>query len=92
MWDHWLKFNLPATLTSIEEGEDPGGVSGTNTSGDLNYGPPCPPDKEHRYFFYLYSLDTILDLKEGATKSEIKKAMQEHILQKTTLVGLYERR
>jgi hypothetical protein len=72
MWNHWIKFNLPPTLTTMEEGKDPGGVSGINTSGNLKYVPPCPPDREHRYFFYLYSLDTMLDLKEGATKTEVK--------------------
>ena len=92
MWDHWLKFNLPPTLASIEEGQDPGSLSGINTSKNLNYAPPCPPNREHRYFFYLYSLNTMLDLKEGATKAELKAAMQGHILQETVLVGLYERR
>ena len=91
MWNHWIKFNLPPTLTIIKEGQDPGGVSGINTSGNLKYVPPCPPDREHRYFFYLYSLDTMLDLKEGATKAEVLSAIEGHILQKTELMGLYNR-
>src|SRR3989338_10410540 len=91
MWNHWIKFNLPPNLTAIEEGKDPSGVSGINTSGNLKYVPPCPPDREHRYFFYLYSLDASLDLKEGATKTEVLSALEGHILQKTELVGLYNR-
>jgi len=78
-FDHWWKFNLPVTLTKIEEATDP------------KYIPPCPPDREHRYFFKLYSLDTMLDLKSGASKKEIEKAMQGHILQQTELIGLYKR-
>lgn len=91
MWDHWLKFNLPASLTEIKEGIDPGGVSGMGTSKTLKYVGPCPPDKEHRYFFKLYSLDTILNLKQGATKAQIQVAMENYILQQTTIIGLYKR-
>lgn len=92
MWNHWLKFNLPPALVDINEGEDPGGVSGVTTSKSLAYVPPCPPDREHRYFFKLFSLDTALDLKEGAAKSEIESAMQGHILQEAVLIGLYEKK
>lgn len=91
IWDHWLKFNLPASLREIKEGIDPGGVSGLGTSKTLKYVSPCPPDREHRYFFKLYSLDTMLDLKQGAIKSQIENAMQGHILQQTELIGLYNR-
>ncbi len=91
IWNHWLKFNLSSSLTEIEEGANPGGISGLGTSKTLKYIGPCPPDKEHRYFFKLFSLDTILDLKKGATKSQIEEAMRGHILQEAVLVGVYER-
>jgi len=90
-WNHWLKFNLSPLLSKIEEGKDPGGLSGLNTSQKLKYIAPCPPDREHRYFFKLYSLDTMLNLKEGATKSQIEQAMENHILQQTSFIGLYKR-
>ncbi|MFH0755385.1 MAG: YbhB/YbcL family Raf kinase inhibitor-like protein [bacterium] len=91
MWDHWLKFNLPANLKEIKEGIDPGGISGLGTSKTLKYVGPCPPDKEHRYLFRLFSLDIILDLKEGAMKFQIEEAMKNHILQEVVLIGVYER-
>ena len=90
-WDHWVKFNISTSTTEIKENEEPEGVSGIGTSGNKEYFGPCPPDREHRYFFKLYSLDTELDLKEGATKKEVEKAMEDHILQQTELIGLYER-
>lgn len=91
VWDHWVKFNISTSTTEIKEGSEPDGVSGVGTSGNKNYLGPCPPDREHRYFFKLFSLDTKLDLKEGATKKEVESAMEGHILQKTELIGLYER-
>lgn len=90
MWDHWIKFNIPPTITSIVEGEEPEGVAGKGTSGNLKYHGPCPPDREHRYFFKLYALDAKLDLAEGASKKEVEEAMTNHILDETILIGLYK--
>ncbi|MGH2414421.1 MAG: YbhB/YbcL family Raf kinase inhibitor-like protein [Microcystaceae cyanobacterium] len=91
MWDHWIVFNLPASLTEIKEGEEPIGTHGIGTSGSLGYYGPCPPDREHRYFFKLYALDTKLALPEKATKQQIETVMEGHILEKTELMGRYER-
>lgn len=90
-WDHWVKFNISTSTTEIKERSEPDGVSGTGTSGNKEYFGPCPPDREHRYFFKLFSLDTELELEEGATKKEVEKAMKGHILQSAELIGLYER-
>jgi len=91
MWNHWLKFNIPTSITEIKEGQEPAGGSGLTTSKTLKYTGPCPPDQEHRYFFKLYSLDIVLSLPDGVTKEEIKQAMENHILQKTILMGRYQR-
>ena len=52
---------------------------------------PCPPDREQRYFFKLYALDTELNLPEKAAKQQVEKAMESHILMKTQLMGRYKR-
>ena len=91
MWDHWVVFNMPPETTHIEENSQPPGIPGKNTGGGLNYQGPCPPDREHRYFFKLYALDTELSLPKGATKAEVEKAMQSHILNQTELMGRYKR-
>lgn len=91
MWDHWVVFNIPPKTKKIEENSQPLGTAGKNTSGKLNYEGPCPPDREHRYFFKLYALDQELDLLEGVTKTEVEKAMQGHILAKAQLMGRYEK-
>jgi Raf kinase inhibitor-like YbhB/YbcL family protein len=91
MWDHWVVFNIRADIQEIKEGKEPDGIHGIGTGGNTNYFGPCPPDREHRYFFKLYALDTALDLPEKATKQQVEKAMPGHILEKAELLGRYER-
>lgn len=91
MWDHWIIFNLPPNLTEIPEATEPPGIHGLGTSGNLAYFGPCPPDREHRYFFKLYALDQELPLTEKATKKEVEQAMSGHILAQAELIGRYER-
>lgn len=92
MFDHWVVFNIPPEITSIDEDSPPVGVGGENTKGDNAYTGPCPPDREHRYFFKLYALDNILDLGPDATKKDLEEAMKDHILESAELIGLYERK
>lgn len=91
MWDHWIVFNIPPDTTEISAGMEPAGVHGKGTNGDTGYHGPCPPDGQHRYFFKLYALDTVLNLGEGAGKAGVEQAMTGHILEQTELIGLYER-
>ena len=91
MWDHWIVFNIPAGTIVVGEGEQPDGIPGRGTSGDLVYLGPAPPDREHRYFFKLYALDALLALEEGATKAEVERAMKGHILAKAEIMGRYEK-
>ncbi|MBI2810782.1 MAG: YbhB/YbcL family Raf kinase inhibitor-like protein [Candidatus Melainabacteria bacterium] len=89
MWDHWVVFNIPPSTTKISASSQPPGTLGKNTSGKLAYEGPCPPDREHRYFFKLYALDVILPISKGATKADVEKAMQGHILSQAQLMGRY---
>ena len=91
MWDHWVVFNIPPQTKTIPENSQPEGVPGKNTGGNLGYQGPCPPDREHRYFFKLYALDTTLDLPKGSSKKAVEKTMQGHIIAETQLMGKYER-
>ena len=91
MYDHWILFNMPPETREIAEAHEPLGTHGMGTGGKTNYVGPCPPDKEHRYFFKLYALDTLLSLPEKSTKKDVEKAMQNHILAETQLMGIYGR-
>jgi Raf kinase inhibitor-like YbhB/YbcL family protein len=91
VFDHWVVFNMPPDTASLAEGQTPPGLEGANGAGKLGYTGPCPPDREHRYFFKLYALDTMLSLSEGATKAEVEAAMEGHRIESTELIGLYNR-
>jgi hypothetical protein len=89
---HWLMWNMPPSIHQVSEGTRPEGVMGKNDFGDIDYGPPCPPEGTHRYRFRLYALDDHLDLHRGADREQLEGAMQGHIIDRTELVGRYTRR
>jgi len=89
---HWLVFNIPPKTRLIEENSVPSGaIVGKNDFNQNKYSGPCPPSGEHRYFFHLYALDTLLDLKENANLTEIKANIRDHLLAEAELIGLYQR-
>ncbi|HEY4497177.1 MAG TPA: YbhB/YbcL family Raf kinase inhibitor-like protein [Candidatus Paceibacterota bacterium] len=95
VWDHWVIFNIPVPesgVLEIFENSEPNGIHGVGTSKNTGYHGPCPPDGEHRYFFKTYALDTMLGLAEGATKAEVERAMEGHIVDHTELMGKYSRK
>lgn len=98
-WVHWVLYNLPATISELLQGLPTGEIilggaaQGRNDFRRIGYGGPCPPrGNAHRYFFKVYALDTDLGLKPGATKNELLRAMEGHILTEGQLMGTYMRR
>jgi Raf kinase inhibitor-like YbhB/YbcL family protein len=91
IFDHWVIWNMPSNTKGIAENSIPPGVVGQNTRGLLEYGPPCPPDREHRYFLTLSALDQMLSLERRSGKAELLKAMSGHIIAQAKLMGRYER-
>ena len=96
-WVHWVIYNQPAEARALPQAIPPdadladGSRHGKNSWGKLGYGGPCPPGGTHRYFFKLYALDTVLDLIAGASKEQLLKAMEGHILAQTEVMGVYTR-
>lgn len=91
VFDHWVVYNMPPTTTSIAENSLTPGIQGKNGRGDTKYTAPCPPDREHRYFFKLYALDSELKLPAAPTKAEVETAMSGHILAQAELIGRYNK-
>jgi Raf kinase inhibitor-like YbhB/YbcL family protein len=96
-WVHWVLYNIPADARELPEDVpaqdklDDGSLHGKNSWKRRDYGGPCPPSGTHRYFFKLYALDTTLDLESGATKKQLLKAMDGHILAQAELMGTFSR-
>lgn len=97
-WVHWVIYNIPDSVTALPEAVPPvtrldnGALQGKNDFRKIGYGGPCPPGGVHRYFFKLYALDAPLSLSAGATKAEVLRAMEGHILAQAQLMGRYQRR
>lgn len=83
---HWTFWDVPANETSLEEDVDIAALGGTEGQP---YRGPCPPDGEHRYFFYAYAVDGTLGLESGASVDELRAALDGRTLQEAQMFGTY---
>jgi Raf kinase inhibitor-like YbhB/YbcL family protein len=97
---HWLVFNIPGNARELPEGvtttiaELPDGtIQARNLLGGVGYLAPGAPASgpHHHYTFELFALDIKLDLGQTATRAQVLKAMDGHILGKGVLVGRFRR-
>lgn len=97
---HWVAWNIPATVTSLPEGlqeqmrlTDPEGLmQGTTSRGSVGYFGPRPPagDPPHHYHFQILALDTLLDVKPGASRDELLAAAKGHVIATGNLIGTFQ--
>ena len=97
-WVHWVVYDLPGDAMSLPQGVPTkdtlagDGKQGLNDFRKVGYGGPCPPPgTPHRYFFKLYALDTPTSLKPRATKTDVLRAIEGHVLAQAELMGTYQR-
>ena len=88
-FDHWMVWDIAPTSKAIAEGA--GGSMGVNGTGKAGYIGPCPPDREHRYFFRLYAVDIPLTGKTFKDRAAVEDAIKSHILAQAELMGRYEK-
>lgn len=87
---HWTVWNInPRTIIIKEESTPPGSIEGNNDMGNIGYMGPKPPSGTHRYYFYIYALDNILELGEGASMAVLQKEIDAHVIAKAEIIGLY---
>lgn len=92
VWDHWVVWNISPATSEIPVDWDlssAGAVAGKNDYGEVGYGGPNPPDREHAYRFVVRTLDTGLALDRGETKAELEMAIEGHVLDEARLTGTY---
>ena len=97
-WVHWVIYNIPGATHALKGGMEKkeqladGSRQGRNDFHKTGYNGPCPPPgKAHRYFFKLYALSAELTLAPGATKSDVERAIEGHMLARTEWMGRYRR-
>lgn len=104
---HWIVWNIPVTATGLPEnvphGADlPNGAHQISASGPQYRGPGAAATGPlHHYTIEVYALDTKIDVTPStdaqpvaaavATRANVMKAMQGHVLGKAVYVGLFRR-
>jgi hypothetical protein len=88
LFEHWLMWDIAPDSKGFAEGAGKGGINETGSAGFMG---PCPPDREHRYFFKLFALDVKLTGAKISTRADLDKAMAGHVIGQAELVGLYKR-
>ena len=93
---HWVAFNIAGDQRVLPENAVVGSgglLQGVNGFGETRYaGPKPPPGWTHRYVFHIYALDSTLDLRQGATRAELDRAIDGHLLAVGAFSGSYGRR
>jgi Raf kinase inhibitor-like YbhB/YbcL family protein len=96
---HWMAFNIPAASTGLPEGVQAtaalpdGTVQAKSFRGAVGYmGPGAgAAGPYHHYTWELFALDTKLDLGSDATRADVLKAMDGHVVAKAALTGRFHR-
>jgi Raf kinase inhibitor-like YbhB/YbcL family protein len=99
---HWLVYNLSPYASGLPADVPPGdylsapagAAQGKNSANTVGYSGPRPPvgDPAHHYHFQVFALDKELGLKAGATRQDLIRAMNGHVVAKGQLVGTYRER
>jgi Raf kinase inhibitor-like YbhB/YbcL family protein len=90
---HWVLYDIPASVTSLSEGEGDRFTNGETDFGKATYGGPMPPEGHgtHHYYFWVLALDRELDLEAGLTMWELLERVEPHVIGMNRLVGTYRR-
>lgn len=89
---HWVAYGIPGDARGLPEGGDDA-VNGTNSFGNAGYNGPAPPSGHgpHRYYFWLYALDSDVELEPGIDRRQLLQRIEDHVIEQARIVGTYER-
>lgn len=92
---HWIIYNIPASVKILDsnipnnEKLADNTLQGINDFKQVGYGGPCPQIGTHRYIFKLFALNAMLSTNQPVSTENVHKLFEKHILDTTTLTGLY---
>jgi len=89
---HWVLYGIPSEVTSLAEGTTDF-VAGKNSFGNERYNGPAPPRGHglHRYYFWVYALDSLFDLAPGLDRRSLFGHIEDHVIEQARLVGVFQR-
>lgn len=88
---HWLAWNLPPDTRLLDATHRPPECCvGMDSFGKVGYMGPIPLEGRHYFRFRVLALDTELDLASGATRDQVDKVVQGHVIDEAEMTGVVE--
>ncbi len=89
---HWALYGIPGSVDALPEGVS-AYTCGNNDFGKQQYGGPMPPEGHgtHRYFFWLFALNSPAALEPGLTMWELLAKIEPDVVGMNRLMGTYSR-
>jgi Raf kinase inhibitor-like YbhB/YbcL family protein len=88
---HWIVYNIPSNVRTLEgHGSNPYS-EGTNDYGTVGYGGPCPPPdgQVHHYVFTVYALSVAHIAGTHITFDKLIAEIAPHVVGATSTIGKF---
>ena len=88
---HWVAYGIAGDATGVPEGASDV-TAGSNSMGNTGYNGPAPPPDHgpHHYYFWVYALDSDLDLEPGLERRELLDKIEDHVIEQARVIGTYQ--
>lgn len=88
---HWVAYGISGDATGVPEGAD-NLTHGKNSMGQSGYAGPAPPPGHgvHHYYFWVYALDSDLDLEPGLDRRQLLDRIEDHVIEQARVIGTFE--
>lgn len=89
---HWVLYNIPGSVTGLDEGNTLF-THGKTDFGTEVYGGPMPPNGHgtHQYYFWVLALGENIELEAGLTMWQLLDRIEPYLIGMNRLVGTYQR-
>jgi hypothetical protein len=89
---HWVLYNIPGDITSLDEATDLY-TKGINNFGNTGYNGPMPPNGHgfHTYYFWVIALNNDAEIEAGLSMWELLEKIEPNITGMSRLTGRYIR-